>query len=178
MEVLEKEITEVQTDFVQLYKTTFPKVARYVGGKGGTLAEAKDVFQDAVVVYFEKINSEVPFLKKGDMEYIVGIAKKLWINKYREKNRLQPLEESYNTYFQKDESTVNTSLLLRYVEKTGRKCMDLLQAFYYRKLPMKDIAGRFGFSGERSATVQKYKCIEKVRDTIKAKSLSYEDFFE
>jgi hypothetical protein len=43
---------------------------------------------------------------------------------------------------------------------------------------MIDIAGRFGFSGERSATVQKFKCLEKVRDTIKSKSLSYEDFVE
>lgn len=178
MEVLEKEITDVRTDFVQLYKSTFPKVAKWVGGKGGTLPEAKDVFQEAVVVYLEKINGERPFLEKGDRQYIFGIAKRLWINRYREKNRLQPLEESYNTYFQKDEDKVNKSLLLQYLEKTGRKCMDLLQAFYYQKLPMKDIAAGFGFSGERSATVQKYKCIEKVRDTIKAKSLSYEDFFE
>jgi hypothetical protein len=56
--------------------------------------------------------------------------------------------------------------------------MELLQAFYYDKLPMNTIAGLFGFGGERSATVQKYKCLEKVRDIVKDKSLTYEDFLE
>jgi len=54
----------------------------------------------------------------------------------------------------------------------------LLRAFYYDKLSMSKIANRFGFSSERSATVQKYKCLEKVRDLVKEKSLSYEDFLE
>jgi hypothetical protein len=32
--------------------------------------------------------------------------------------------------------------------------------------------------GVRSATVQKYKCMEKIRETIKDRSLVYEDFIE
>jgi hypothetical protein len=43
---------------------------------------------------------------------------------------------------------------------------------------MVKVAQLFGFSGERSATVQKYKCIEKVRETVKQKALTYEDFLE
>lgn len=45
-------------------------------------------------------------------------------------------------------------------------------------MSMEDLAGRFGYSIVRSATVQKYKCLKKVRDSIKEKSMSYEDFFE
>jgi hypothetical protein len=41
---------------------------------------------------------------------------------------------------------------------------------------MKQIAQRFGLSGERSAAVQKHKCLEKVRNTVKEKALTYEDF--
>jgi hypothetical protein len=54
----------------------------------------------------------------------------------------------------------------------------LLKSFYYDKMPMSDIGRSFGFSGERSATVQKFKCLEKVRDTVKSKALQYEDFVE
>jgi hypothetical protein len=43
---------------------------------------------------------------------------------------------------------------------------------------MKELADLFGYAGERSATVQKYKCIEKVRETVKEQSLAYEDFIE
>ncbi len=54
--------------------------------------------------------------------------------------------------------------------------MDMLQAFYYDKLNMREIAERFNLSGERSATVQKHKCLEKVREKVKEKSMTYEDF--
>ena len=56
--------------------------------------------------------------------------------------------------------------------------MELLRSFYYDQQPLTDIAGKFGFSGVRSATVQKYKCLEKVRETIKERSLTYEDFID
>ena len=56
--------------------------------------------------------------------------------------------------------------------------MELLKAFYCDNMPANTIAGLFGYSGIRSATVQKYKCMETVRETIKEKSLAYEDFVE
>jgi len=43
---------------------------------------------------------------------------------------------------------------------------------------MKDVSEKFGFSGERSATAQKFKCLEKIRSVVKQKSLSKEDFYE
>jgi predicted DNA-binding protein YlxM (UPF0122 family) len=45
--------------------------------------------------------------------------------------------------------------------------MELLKAFYYDHCSMQEVADRFGFNGRRSATVQKYKCLEKVREEIK-----------
>ena len=56
--------------------------------------------------------------------------------------------------------------------------MELLSAFYYDKLNMLEVAQKFSFSGERSATVQKHKCLEKVKSVVKQKALQYEDFFE
>jgi predicted DNA-binding protein YlxM (UPF0122 family) len=73
---------------------------------------------------------------------------------------------------------LSNNKLLNFLENAGQKCMDMLKAFYYDNLPVRTIAEQFGFSGERSATVQKYKCMEKVRETIKEKALVYEDFFE
>ena len=52
------------------------------------------------------------------------------------------------------------------------------EAFYYDALPVVDVASLFGYSGTHSATVAKYKCLEKVRETVKQKSLNYADFIE
>ncbi|WP_282636750.1 hypothetical protein [Sphingobacterium thalpophilum] len=56
--------------------------------------------------------------------------------------------------------------------------MSLLKSFYYDQMSLQEIADDFGFSGIRSATVQKYKCLEKIRETVKEKALLYEDFLE
>jgi hypothetical protein len=56
--------------------------------------------------------------------------------------------------------------------------MELLKSFYYDGLPMKEIAVNFKFSGERSATAQKFKCLEKVREAVKKQSLQKTDFYE
>jgi DNA-directed RNA polymerase specialized sigma24 family protein len=153
---------------LKLYKSAFPIVAKYVSRKGGSFDEAKDVFQDALIIYYEKVITTGQ-LPNNEKAYLLGIAKNLWLKNFRESCRYISLEDAGNTAEIADtyEQQPLTSRLLNQLEASGQKCMDLLKSFYYDKLPMIDIAGRFGFSGERSATVQKFKCLE-----------SYEDFVE
>jgi len=172
---------ELTTDqlFIKLYKSAFPLVARYVNRRGGGFDEAKDVFQDALIVYYEKCISTGNIPRNGKA-YLLGIAKNLWLKSYRDNSRYVPLDDSAQLSEIADttEHQPLGTMLLAYLESSGQKCMDLLKSFYYDKMPMDDIAERFGFSGVRSATVQKFKCLEKVRDTVKSKALQYEDFVE
>lgn len=161
--------------FISLYKKAFPAVAKYVGRMGGRFDEAKDVFQDALVVYYEKAAAG-KLIMQNDTAYLVGIAKNLWLKRYRENIQHMPLDNIDPTAGGEDIPSENR--LMHYLEKAGQKCMELLRGFYYDQLPLDDIATRFGFSGVRSATVQKYKCLEKVRETIKQKALTYDDFME
>lgn len=163
--------------FIRLYKTVFPAVARYVARCGGIFDEARDVFQDAVIVYYEK-HISAGTAPDNEAAYLMGIVKHLWLRRYNENTRYQSLDEmisSLDTVIE-DEPQPAINKLLIYLETAGQKCMELLVSFYYDKQPMKNIAGLFGFASEHSATVQKFKCLEKVRETIKNKSLTYEDF--
>jgi len=165
--------------FMQLYRRAFPLVAKYVANMGGSFEEAKDVFQDALVIYYEKLATSAVTLQHSERSYILGIAKHLWAKKNKHNNLHISLDESLTSIALEENTKISSSeKLLDLLHASGKKCMQLLQAFYYDKLPMNKIAGLFGFSNERSATVQKYKCLEKVRDTIKEKSLTYEDFLE
>jgi DNA-directed RNA polymerase specialized sigma24 family protein len=164
--------------FLRLYQSAFPVVARYVSRRGGGFDEAKDVFQDAVMIYYEKriTAGNIPDNEKA---YLMGIAKHLWIKSYQANSRYVSIDDAGQVDIaMPDEQQPMAHKLLYYLETTGQKCMDLLKSFYYDKLSMSEIAGTFGFSGERSATVQKFKCLEKVRETVKSKALSYEDFVE
>ncbi len=161
----------------ELYKTAFPAVAKYISKMGGSFDDAKDVFQDALVIYYEKIIAGGANIN-NEKAYLTGITKHLWYKKFNAEVCTQSLDELPVQICTSDDEVVSETNILNYLQTAGKRCMDLLSAFYYDKLSMKEVAGLFGYSGERSVTVQKYKCLEKVRETVKQQSLSYADFIE
>jgi DNA-directed RNA polymerase specialized sigma24 family protein len=162
--------------FIRLYQSAFPGAASFIRKMGGNFDEAKDIFQDALLIYYEKSSEQNFDPALNENAYLTGICKHLWYKRHRDQKAGVPLDDNLNIA-EEDEPEVSNRLM-RFVELSGKKCLDLLKAFYYDKLNMKDLAGTFGFSGERSATVQKYKCLEKVRNEIQQRSLSKEDFYE
>ncbi len=162
--------------FIRLYKNAFPIVARYISRMGGSFEETKDVFQDALVIYYEKTMASGVGLN-NDTAYIVGTAKNLWVKRYHKSKQNVSLD-NIDTMLDEHYENPSNHRLMRFLETAGKKCMELLRGFYYDKLTLTEIADKFDYGGVRSATVQKYKCLEKVRETIKEKALTYDDFLE
>lgn len=186
MEVLEmppptrKNARQQQILFEYLYESAFPLVARFVSKMGGRFEDARDIFQDALIVFHEKHDHPDFKISIAEEAYILGIAKHLWIRKFRQDQDLVSLDQPETVISVPDDfyPAVNDSRLLQVLEQTGKRCMDLLRAFYHQKLPVKQIVTAFGYGSEHSASVQKYKCIEKIRNTVKQHAINYEDFFE
>lgn len=159
--------------FEELYESAFPRVARLVRKRGGELEEARDIFQEAVICFYEKSISGDLDIRTSPAIYVTGIARHLWLRRCRETQKKVPLDRLPQSDMMVsnpgEEKAGPGQQLLAYLESAGRRCMDLLQAFYYHRLSMREIAEEFGYRGERSATVQKYKCLEKVRETVREK---------
>jgi DNA-directed RNA polymerase specialized sigma24 family protein len=165
--------------FTELYKNTFPAIAKFVSKRGGSFHEAKDIFQDALIVYYEKTVSGAISISGSEKAYVFGIAKHLWHNKFKNENGISARDHEIQGHLADEaEEQFSEQRILSFLETAGKKCMDMLKTFYYDKLSMEAFANTFGFGSVRSATVQKYKCLEKVRESVKEKSLTYEDFFE
>ncbi|MBE9582845.1 sigma-70 family RNA polymerase sigma factor [Mucilaginibacter sp. JRF] len=164
--------------FSKLYQNAFPAVAAYVSKMGGSFDEAKDVFQDALIAYYEKVLVNNTAIHNTENGYLFGTARNLWLQRYRNKSKQLPLDGYGDDVTDDEEAAPSANKLLAYLATAGKKCMDMLKAFYYDKLDTEEIATAFGYSGVRSATVQKYKCLEKVRNTVKQQSLQYADFIE
>ena len=168
---------ERQMWFEQLYEDVFPLVAKFVAKRGGSFEDAKDIFHDSLVILYEKTRDARLPAGISEDRYLVGIAKHLWLRKFREDHkmiRLDDMEKSIS--IPEDYLDSSDNRLVSLLELTGRKCLELLRAFYYDNLGIREITNVFGFSSDHSASVQKYKCIEKMRETVQKRSLSYEDF--
>jgi DNA-directed RNA polymerase specialized sigma24 family protein len=163
--------TQQEDPIVSLYRESFPDFARMVRRMGGTLEQAKDSFHDALVIYLEKEKAGKLHLHSSPKAYLLGTAKICWLHTLNE--RSGPLPAGFELAEPEDPDTEEREQsLLDSLLRSGKKCMELLKAFYYDHCSMQEIAGRFGFIGRRSAIVQKYKCLEKVWEEIK-KSQTY-----
>ncbi|MNQ89616.1 Sigma-70 region 2 [compost metagenome] len=181
---IEKQKTDRQERLIWLYQDAFPLVASYISRMGGSFEEAKDLFQDALIIYYEKIERNDMELQYTEKSYLMGIARHLWNKRYKESSRQVSLEQ-FGTDFDEElnlresgAEEISAPRLLKLLQTAGKRCMELLSAFYYERMDMKELGERFGFSGARSATAQKFKCLEKVKETVKQKSLRYEDILE
>ncbi|RAJ73702.1 DNA-directed RNA polymerase specialized sigma24 family protein [Chitinophaga dinghuensis] len=162
---------QVQDDkqLEELYRITMPKVARMAHRMNGNLDMARDILHDAIIIYLEKQQQHTLPELHAASAYITGIARILCIRQLRQKGYDLPLESVSahiipENYF--DPPPVRPGLL-QYLQSAGKRCMELLKAFYYEEQSISDIAATFRFKSLHSASVQKYKCLEKVRDHIK-----------
>lgn len=173
---------KIKTDpsFETLYEAAFPGVGRFVQKMGGGLEDAKDIFHDALVIFQERQNQPGFQLQQSANAYLLGIAKHLWLRKHHRQRKLVPLTDAEKEISLPEDffPNLHTQRLLQFLENAGQKCLDLLRAFYYQKTPVKQLAETLGYANEHSVSVQKYKCLEKVRHSIQQKSLRYEDFHE
>ncbi len=185
METLEKiadiEITtSLDYEMEELYEQVFPAVAKLVSSAGGSFDDAKDIFHDALVIFLERNSLNPVGVIKSERAYILGISKHLWIRKHQNDKHRISLNSMENEIVIPDDyfPTPNDRRLLNFLKIAGKRCLDLLRAFYFQQLPIKAIVNDLGYSNEHSASAQKYKCLEKVRNTVKEKSLIYDDFTE
>ena len=154
---------EILTD---IYRDSFPAATQLIKRLGGTTEEAKDVFHDALLIYLERKATGRLQIQTSVKAYILGITKILWLHS-REKYFL-PLPEEVENFVQEEQrESEEEKNIMYYLILAGQKCLQLLKAFYYEQYSLKEIAGQFGFGGVRSATVQKYKCLQKIRTEVK-----------
>src|SRR6185312_11424344 len=161
--------SQTEDPIVRLYRESFPDFARLVRKRGGNLEQAKDCFHDALLIFMEKERTGKLQLNVSARAYLLGIARICWLRKAKRESFL-PLAEGYEPAAPEDADEEGPERqLLDALIASGRKCLDLLQAFYYQGFSLDELASRFGFNGKRSAAVQKHKCLGKVREEIKTR---------
>jgi len=157
-----------------LYKNEFEKIASMVRSRGGNEEDARDIFQDTVLIFYKQLK-----LGRYDDRYETGafiftVARNLWINKLKKDSRLMGLEEVSEKLTDEEEvlqqvlTSERESKVKFLFRQLGETCRELLVLAYYHKLSMAEIARRMGFKSEDVAKSKKYKCkkhlIEKVKD--------------
>ena len=158
---------------VTLYRSCRRPVVAMVLGNSGTMDDADDILQEAVVVLWERIRAG-RFEASARLEtFVYATARNLWLRRLararREvsaaldddaiENQEPPVLE---TMIQEEGSRIIADAL----ESLGDPCRTLLILFYWEERPMEEIAGMLGFANADTAKSKKYQCKKALEQLI------------
>ncbi len=143
---------------------SLPSIKKYICANSGTEEDAKDIFQDALVVLYKKVNSTEFVLSASLTTYLNAIAKNLWLTDLRRRKKLPEDKSSTDIADVVTDEETGFTIATTAFNLLGEKCRQLLMLFYFKKKSFKEIAGILAFTDEKSAKNQKYRCIQKAKE--------------
>ena len=159
----------------QVYKSHYKVIASWIHNHGGSSSDSADVFQEAMVVLYEKAQQEDFRLTCKIGTYLFAVSKHIWYKKVQ-KQQKQPGFLPDNTgsdhgtdWAYEDDVKVHHEREAHYeqldmaLDQLGEPCRSLLKAYYHNGKSMQEIAADFGYTNPDNAKTQKYKCLNRLR---------------
>jgi RNA polymerase sigma factor (sigma-70 family) len=153
-----------------IYQGSYNMIQSLIINNQGTVDDARDIFQEALIVLYEKV-------RQGDFElncqirtYLYSVSRRLWLKKLQQQRRLyahwEEAEEpvSVDTDLERHEQEDADYLRMEQaIQQLGEPCKSLLEAYYLQKQNMATIATEFGYTNADNAKNQKYKCLMRLK---------------
>lgn len=153
-----------------IYKNNFNMVQSFVLNNNGTYDDARDIFQEAMIVLYENVKSETFVLTCQIKTYLYSICRRLWLKRLQYANRftthVESLEETVaveEDLEHQEKRNADFAIMERALGSLGEPCKSLLEAYYLQKKDMTDIASIFGYTNADNAKNQKYKCLIRLK---------------
>lgn len=154
----------------RLYVAYFPMVLQLIINNNGTPDDAKDIYQEAIIILYNKI-------KAGDFElssklktFLYSVCRRLWLKRLSQMSRYGGDIRDFHDHFQVDEDVdkqndldIQFSKMESALQLLGEPCKTIMEDFYIHNLSMQDICERFGYTNADNAKTQKYKCLQRLK---------------
>ena len=156
----------------KIYQEYFGRIAHMVNTNNGTEDEAKDVFQDALLVIYEKKFDEQFVLTCGFYTYLYAICRNLWYDRQRGKKAKKEdvLDEqlAVSDEYSTQEAIVEHRKYELYRQKwelLGEECKKLLN-LAFDKVSGEQIVSLMQYSSVSYARKRKFLCKERLKKLI------------
>ena len=153
-----------------IYKQHFNMVQSLILNNNGFPDDARDIFQEAMIVLYEKARSGSFELNSQLKTYLYSVCRRLWLKRLNQQQRFSPevdnleetvpVEEDVERHEQRNKDFL---VMEQSLKSLGEPCKSLLEAYYLEKKSMVDIAADFGYTNADNAKNQKYKCLMRLK---------------
>ncbi|MBK7358373.1 MAG: sigma-70 family RNA polymerase sigma factor [Saprospiraceae bacterium] len=155
-----------------LYERVFPKASAMVMANRGNLDQAKDIFQEAIIVLITKLREGGSSIQ-NPANYLYGICRILWINelkrviKFRtsEMNELPSELMKVEENDDMDEIDLLSKVLIG-LSELKEDCRNILELFFFKKLKSTEVAKILSLD-DNYIRIKKMRCLQYLRNSIK-----------
>lgn len=157
----------------EIYRLYRPMLVKWIVSRNGKEEDADDVFQDVLMVLYDKAKSPEFCLTCKLSTYLFAVSKRIWYKKLEQHNRMvykfteedednniAAADDDVSVYLEKETQLEELNIAL---EKLGAPCNSLLKAFYIEDKSMQQIAEDFNYTNAENAKTQKYKCMMRLK---------------
>lgn len=156
----------------KIYKIYFPLISRMIVNNSGSEDEAKDIFQEAVMVLYDKITQQKFELSSKLGTFLYAVSRRLWLKQLTRKGNsantsdisdfedLLGIEDDLERH---EETELKFDQMNKALSQLGEPCQTLLKDFYIANMSMQDIRDKFGYTNTDNAKTQKYKCLQRLK---------------
>jgi RNA polymerase sigma factor (sigma-70 family) len=153
-----------------IYRDHYSMVQSLIINNSGTSDDAKDIFQEALIVLYEKARSGSFELHAQLKTYIYAVCRRMWLKRLQMNQRFSgdlanaedtiSIAEDLERY---EHRNADFELMERAMQYLGEPCKSLLESYYLQKKNMTEIAREFGYTNAENAKNQKYKCLMRLK---------------
>ncbi len=153
-----------------IYKENYSMITNLVINNNGSSDDAADIFQEGMIVLFEKSKQPGFELHCQLKTYLYSVCRRLWLKKLQQQKKggvkIEDIEQVISVEEDMDlheRNQVNFTIMENAMSKIGEPCKSLLEAYYIHKKPMHQIADEFSYTNADNAKTQKYKCLVRLK---------------
>ncbi|MFN4315032.1 MAG: RNA polymerase sigma factor [Chitinophagaceae bacterium] len=154
----------------RIYKDNYGIVQSLIINNNGTVDDARDVFQEAMIVLYEKASTGQLELHCQIRTYVYSVARRIWLKRLQQQSRfvgdlnmtetVVSVDDDLDEHQRRDQEF---GMMEKAILSLGEPCRGLLEAFYVQRRSMQEIAGDFGYTNAENAKTQKYKCLMRLK---------------
>ncbi|HEX8529420.1 MAG TPA: sigma-70 family RNA polymerase sigma factor [Cytophagales bacterium] len=155
--------------FAFLYRQYLEPFRHFVCNHGGGAEEAKDLFQEGIIVFYKKTKAgeEIGY----PTTFFFSVCKNLWLDRARQKANHDRIARELPPELTSDDleaalEAERNAALMGLLGTLGDGCREVLLGFYYERKSMQELAGTMGYASEAVAKNKKANCLKKLRDLV------------
>lgn len=159
----------------KIYDLALPSVIQWVSANSGSESDARDIFQEAILALFRKVEGGDLVLTCTLKSFLRIMCRNLWLTRLRDQKKYEAsdLEDVEMVSLDQDmltrlEQSEKEQLFFKHFDLLGDDCQQILK-WFFEKLPLKRIAERLDTS-ENYIKKRKFICKEKLVKAVQADS--------